>query len=80
MGLEVEPELGLHVEEDAEGEGGLGGDGTAALDNLGNAGCGDACAAGECGLRDAHGVEEFLQENPAGCGIKPCLLFGCHVV
>lgn len=78
VGLKVDPELRLHFKEDAEGECRLGGDGATSFDDLSHAGGGDACAAGELRLRDTHRLQEFLQEDSAGCGGLHGFGFGCH--
>ena len=78
VGLQVDPELGFHVEEDAEGESGLGGDGAPAFDDLGDARGGNAGAAGELSVRNAHRVQKLFEEDSTGGGSEPGFLFGGH--
>lgn len=60
-GLEIEPELGGGAEEVGEAEGGVAGDGTGAIQDLGDAVGGDFEFAGEFGGAHAEGGEFFGQ-------------------
>ena len=61
--LKVEPELRACPEIAGQPGGGIRCDGPALMDNIGNAGGGDAEGKGEGMGRDAHRLQEFFQED-----------------
>lgn len=64
--LQIEPELRLHVEETSEAQGGVRGDGAAAMDDLVDPSGRDADILGQLVLADAQGFQKLSQENLAG--------------
>lgn len=67
-GLQVEPELGRCAEEAGQAEGGVGGHGTAAVQDLSNAGRGHAGAQSKLVRGEAHRSEEVLAQHGSGVG------------
>jgi len=65
-GLEVEPEALGGAEVAGEAEGGVGGDGALAVDDLVDAAGWHGDVLGEAVLGDVHGVEELFEKDLAG--------------
>ncbi len=67
--LQVQPELGLHTEEDAQAGGGIGGDAGLAGDDFADAALRHANFLGQPLLRHAQRFEKFFQQDFAGGGV-----------
>jgi len=77
VGLEVDPEPCLHLEEITEAERVLAGDPPFAVDQLIEANIGDARTLGDCLLREPHRFDELLQQQRAR-GIQRDVVVGFH--
>ena len=67
LGLQVEPEPGLHREEHAESQCGVGGDGAVAVHDLADAARRHVDVGRQLPGRDAERLQVVLEQDLAGC-------------
>jgi len=63
LGLEVQPEPGLHAEEQSESKRGVRGDGALAIDQLADPARRNIDVRRKLASADAHGLHEILQQD-----------------
>jgi len=69
LGLQVQPEPGLHAEEQPEPQRGVRGDGALAIDQFADPARRDVDVRRELARADAHGLHEILQQDLAGVNL-----------